>query len=153
MEHNHWTPSGRGKQVLPETIDSSLVSFFAKVRGDQPCSSLSLYRPLQFCVPLHRTFRGVPPVPSPLLNLIMPSKLGLSLFGISWEDEHLIPLSEMIEACAPSLSELSISGVRHTGRCYELKCLVIPHSDFVLFIEWASRPDLRSSIQTDPPLP
>ena len=51
----------------------------------------------------------------------MPSKLGLSRLEISWEDEHLLPLGEMIEACAPSLSELSISGVFHTGRCYELK--------------------------------
>jgi hypothetical protein len=46
----------------------------------------------------------------------MPSKLRLSRLEIAWEDEHLLPLSEMIGACAPSLSELSISGVFHTGR-------------------------------------
>ena len=63
------------------------------------------------------------------------SGLGLSRLEISWEDEHLLPLGEMIEACAPSLSELSISGVFHTGRCYELKRPVVPQSDFVLFIE------------------
>lgn len=47
-----------------------------------------------------------------------PSKLRLSRLEISWEDEHLLPLGEMIEACAQSLSELSISGVFHTGRVY-----------------------------------
>jgi hypothetical protein len=46
----------------------------------------------------------------------MPSKLRLSRLEISWEDEHLLPLGEMIESCAQSLSELSISGVFHTGR-------------------------------------
>lgn len=51
----------------------------------------------------------------------MPSKLCLSRLEISWGDEHLLPLGEMIEACAPSLSELSISGIFHTGRCYGLK--------------------------------
>lgn len=51
----------------------------------------------------------------------MPSKLGLSRLEISWEDEHLLPLGEMIEASAPSLSELSISGVFHTGRSYGLR--------------------------------
>jgi len=51
----------------------------------------------------------------------MPSKLGLSRLEVSWEDEHLLPLGEIIEACAPSLSELSISGVFHTGRPYRLK--------------------------------
>lgn len=51
----------------------------------------------------------------------IPSKLGLSRLEISWEDEHLLPLGEMIEACALSLSELSISGVFHTGRRYRLK--------------------------------
>ena len=50
----------------------------------------------------------------------VPSNLNLSRLEISWEDEHLLPLSEMIEACAPSLLELSISGVFHTGRCYRL---------------------------------
>jgi len=50
----------------------------------------------------------------------MPSNLHLSRLEISWEDEHLLPLSEMIEACAPSLLELSISGVFHTGGCYRL---------------------------------
>jgi len=44
----------------------------------------------------------------------MPSKLRLSRLEIAWEDEHLLPLSEMIGTCAPSLSELSISGVFHT---------------------------------------
>ena len=46
----------------------------------------------------------------------MPSGLRLVRLEISWEDEHLHPLGEMIEACAPSLSELSISGAFHTGR-------------------------------------
>jgi hypothetical protein len=46
----------------------------------------------------------------------MPSKLRLSRLEISWEEEHLLSLGGMIEACAPSLSELSISGVFHTGR-------------------------------------
>ncbi|KAF9647174.1 hypothetical protein BDM02DRAFT_3117413 [Thelephora ganbajun] len=50
----------------------------------------------------------------------MPSKLCLSRLEISWEDEHLLPLGEMIEACAPSLSELSISGVSHTECDYPL---------------------------------
>lgn len=51
----------------------------------------------------------------------MPSNFGLSRLEIAWEDEHLLPLGELIEACSPSLSELSISGVFHTGRCYRLK--------------------------------
>lgn len=51
----------------------------------------------------------------------MPSKLKLSRLEISWEDEHLFPLGEMIEACASSLSELSISGVFHTGTCLGLE--------------------------------
>jgi len=51
----------------------------------------------------------------------MPSKLRLSRLEISWEDEHLLPLGEMVEACAPSLSELSISGVFLTGGCCGLK--------------------------------
>ena len=46
----------------------------------------------------------------------MPSKLRLSRLEISWEDEHLLSLGGIIEACAPSLSALSISGVFHTGR-------------------------------------
>jgi len=50
----------------------------------------------------------------------MPSKLRLSRLEISWEDEHLLPVGEMVEACAPSLSELSISGVFLTGGCYGL---------------------------------
>ena len=50
----------------------------------------------------------------------VPSNLHLSRLEVSWEDEHLFPLSEMIEACAPSLLELSISGVFHTGRCSRL---------------------------------
>jgi hypothetical protein len=50
----------------------------------------------------------------------MPSKLHLSRLEISWEDEHLLSLGEMIEACAPSLSELSISGVFQTGMCFGL---------------------------------
>jgi hypothetical protein len=48
----------------------------------------------------------------------MPSKLHLSRLEISWEDEHLFPLGEMIETCASTLSELSISGVFHTGTCF-----------------------------------
>lgn len=52
----------------------------------------------------------------------MPSKLRLSRLEISWEDEHLLSLGGMIEACAPSLSELSISGVFHTGGCEVLGC-------------------------------
>ena len=51
----------------------------------------------------------------------MPSKLHLSRLEISWEDEHLLPLGEMIEACASSLTELSISGVFHTGTGFGLK--------------------------------
>jgi len=51
----------------------------------------------------------------------VPTNLNLSRLEISWEDEHLLPLSEMIEACAPSLSELSISGVFHTGKGYRSK--------------------------------
>jgi hypothetical protein len=51
----------------------------------------------------------------------MPSGLSLSRLEISWEDEHLLPLGKMIEACALSLSELSISGVFHTGKPYGLK--------------------------------
>ena len=48
----------------------------------------------------------------------MPSNLRLSRLEVSWEDEHLLPLGEMIEACASSLLELSISGVFHAGRSY-----------------------------------
>lgn len=51
----------------------------------------------------------------------MPSKLRLSRLEISWEDEHLLPLGEMVEACAQSLSELSISGVFNTGKCPMLR--------------------------------
>ena len=65
----------------------------------------------------------------------MPSQLRLSRLEISWEDEHLLPLGETIEACTPSLSELSISGIFHTGRCYGLRLKVIFRSDFILFIE------------------
>jgi len=50
----------------------------------------------------------------------MPSKLHLSRLEVSWEDEHLLPLGEMVEACAPSLSELSISGAFHTECDYPL---------------------------------
>jgi len=51
----------------------------------------------------------------------VPPNLNLSRLEISWEDEHLLPLNEIIEACAPSLLELSISGVFHTGRGYMSK--------------------------------
>lgn len=51
----------------------------------------------------------------------MPSRLRLSRLETAWEDEHLLPLSEMIESCAPFLSELSISGVFHTGGFSRLK--------------------------------
>jgi len=50
----------------------------------------------------------------------VPANLRLSRLEISWEDEHLLPLSKMIEACAPSLLELSISGVFNTGGRYKL---------------------------------
>jgi len=50
----------------------------------------------------------------------MPSSLCLSRLEISWEGEHLVSVGEIVEACAPSLSELSISGVFNTGRCYGL---------------------------------
>lgn len=71
----------------------------------------------------------------------MPSKLHLSRLEISWEDEHLFPLSEMIEACAPSLSELSISGVFHTGTCFGLE-----------FLQLFLTPDSVSFTECDRPL-
>lgn len=76
----------------------------------------------------------------------MPSKLRLSRLEISWEDEHLLPLGEMIESCAPSLSELSISGVFHTGRRSGLKMTTtIPHSDSALLTECDYPLSLESS--------
>lgn len=68
----------------------------------------------------HLSLRGCPPAIAKQLTR-MPSNLSLSRLEISWEDEHLLPLSEMIEACASSLIELSISGAFHTGKCYGLK--------------------------------
>ena len=65
----------------------------------------------------HLSLRGCSPTIARRFTR-MPSSLRLSRLEISWEDEHLLLLGEMIEACASSLSELSISGAFHTGRCY-----------------------------------
>ena len=80
--------------------------------------------------PVNRTFLDLPTLKNLSLRgcssvvarhlTRMPSKLHLSRLEISWEDEHLRSLGGMIEACAPSLSELSISGVFNTGRRYVL---------------------------------
>ena len=90
----------------------------------------------------------------------MPSKLHLSRLEISWEDEHLCPLGEMIEACAPSLSELSISGVFHTGTCFWLEfrqLLLTPTLSFYRMrpstFPVVLRPTFISVSQRNPPLP
>ena len=70
---------------------------------------------------MHLSLRGCSSTIAKRLARVPPN-FNLSRLEISWEDEHLLPLNKMIEACAPSLLELSISGVFHTGRGYRSKC-------------------------------
>lgn len=70
----------------------------------------------------HLSLRGCSSTIASQLTRI-PSNLHLSRLEISWEDEHLSPFGEIIEACAPFLSELSISGVFHTGTSFVLELL------------------------------
>jgi len=67
----------------------------------------------------HLSLRGCPSAVARHLTRTS-STLRLSRLEISWEDEHLLPLGEMIEACSRTLSELSISGIFHTECDYPL---------------------------------
>ena len=123
----------------------SIVNAGSRITGtDGKCIDLPLLK--------HLSLRGCSSTIARHLTR-MPSKLHLSRLEISWEDEHLLPLGEMVEACGQSLSELSISGVFNTGKCSMLRSrhLILMSSSLqsaIIQSPWSLVPTFHPSIST-----